>query len=56
MTKSEDLMRAAAHALPPSDFGSTRAIKAAAAVADKMVAEAVAEARAALRKAEGEEK
>ena len=42
MTATEDRMRAAAHALPPSDFGSTRAIQAAADVADAMVAEAEA--------------
>lgn len=39
MTPTESRMRAAAMALPVSDFGSHRAIQAAAAVADAMVAE-----------------
>jgi len=42
MTATEDRMRKTAHALPVSDFGSHRAIQAAAAVADKMVSEAIA--------------
>jgi hypothetical protein len=41
MSEAEDLMRKAAHALPPSDFGSTRAIQAAADVAEKLAAERV---------------
>jgi hypothetical protein len=41
MGTTEDRFRALAHSMPPSDFGSTRAIQAAAKLADQLVAEAL---------------
>lgn len=37
ISTAEELMRAAAHAMPTCDFGSTRAIQAAAKVAETLV-------------------
>ncbi len=37
LDRTEDRFRSLAHSMPPSDFGSTRAIQAAASLADDLV-------------------